>query len=386
MLAEAEVPEADDDTVTEEEEEEEPPASSEQQQRRRVVRQVRFPKLLHKENFPLRSDLDRLTSGREALQNQLNSRNLRLHVEGIRGITALRDIPKFRETWSNTSDTLHVVAEGLVQRILTPMVVGKGESHNFLRNNSDTLSHQKMLQQSVRSISELDHVTGPLDDLKSWKALDYMNFLLIEVALLCCDEDVISDLDYYGMWVYLANCVYLMHDGNPTVAKLEKLKKYMRKFTEKYVEVMGPWQCVPKFHLFQHFVELVELHGPAFLWDAFPFERLQGILKRDVTTTKHYLTQIGRNFVLRFFSDPFLKQDQFCDGVKAYLKMLNIDHFDSSLVDLPIVPLTTCIGTESIFPEEVEADCCRVALLQWTTTTAEEFRQLEKERVTRLRW
>jgi hypothetical protein len=143
---------------------------------------------------------------------------------------------------------------------------------------------------------------------------------------------------------------------------------------------------VIKFHVFQHFGELVSLHGPAFLWDAFGFERMLGILKRDVTTTRHYLTQIGRNFLLRYFADPFLKRHQLDSSVQGFLKRLNVDHLDSSLSDLSIAPLVWLEKDASTFPTGVYEAFLKTALKRWQNTTRADFHAWQKQRVTRLHW
>ncbi len=352
----------------------------------RPVKQVRFPELVHITPYPERTDLERFTDAEKALTKQLSEGKPKANEKGVRGLTALRNLPGFRETWGNTSDLLHAICEGLAQRMFLPMVTETGELHTFRDRGQIDFDHQLMLQRSVRSISELDHITGPLDKMKTWKALDYFNFLLIEVGLLCCDEEVIGDTEYYDLWVLLANTVYLMYDGNLTDEKFRDLKNYLEEFSVKYKEVMGNWQCVIKFHLFQHFPRLIELHGPAFLWDAFGFERLLGMIKRDVTTTRHYLTQIGRNFMLRFFSDPFLKRARLDPRVQDYLKRLNVDHIDSSLSDLDIVPLTNAEGEAAVLPDNVASVFLAKSLTKWPNITSQVYNSWKKDRVTRLRW
>jgi hypothetical protein len=354
--------------------------------RRRVVKQVRFLELVHETPSAERTDKERITDAKKAIAKQLKSGNVKEHEEGIRGLTALRDLPNFRETWSNLSDLLHVICEGIGQRMFLPMVNDCGEPHTFREQGQADFDHQLMLQRSVRGISELDHITGPMDKLKTWKALDYFNFLLIEVGLLCCDEDVIQDSEYYELWVLLANTVYLMYDGNLTDSKLADMKGYLESFSSKYKKVMGDWQCVIKFHLFQHFARFIELHGPAFLWDAFGFERQLGMLKRDVTTTRHYLSQIGRNFLLRYFSDPFLKLARLEPRIEGFLKKLNVDHVNSSMSDLTVVPLTTLDGEEAEVPENIAGVFLAKALRKWPNVTVDEYNSWQKERVTRLRW
>jgi hypothetical protein len=98
------------------------------------------------------------------------------------------------------------------------------------------------------------------------------------------------------------------------------------------------------------------------------------------------VTQIGRNFLLRYFSDPFLKQSRLDERVKKYLKKLNIDHSDSSLTDLPVVPLTKCEGEERFLPEKVDEIFFNQALKMWRGTTRTEYNNWRKERITKLRW
>lgn len=381
--------ESEDDDIMDSEEGSQPapnPAAGPSQGITRRTKKVKFPGLLHVERFEERTDQGRLDDAEAALELQRSTGRRKAHIHGVRGRPALRDMEHFRATWSNTSDTLHVVAEGLVPRMLEPMITGGGLAHQFQAHTGQQFGYQESIQRTVRGISELDHLTHPMGDVKRlWKALDFLNFLLIEVALLCCDEDVIQDTQYYELWVWFANCVYLMHSGKFDDVKMRELKEEMRKFTRDYIRVLGPWDCVIKFHLFQHFIKLIELHGPAFLWDAFMFERLLGIIKRDVTTTRHYVAQAGRNFVLRYFSEPFLKNAHFSEGVKNFLSTLNIASSDASLADLTIGPMTRCCGDEAVIPPNHNDRCALKVASLWRMTRAE-YDQLEKQRLSRLRW
>jgi hypothetical protein len=138
--------------------------------------------------------------------------------------------------------------------------------------------------------------------------------------------------------------------------------------------------------MFQHFPKLVELHGPAFLWDAFVFERMLGMIKRDITTTKHFLPQAGRNFLLRYFSDPFLKNSRFHPGVQKFLSAMNVGHSNASLADLNIEPISECEGNDAIVPDSKAGQLLAQKAMRTWNIDMDEYTALEKQRVKSVRW
>lgn len=92
---------------------------------------VKFPLLVHEENAPLWTDEERCVRGRDLLQRQESENNYNLRDDGLKGLPALYNLPNFRDTWSNTSDFLHVACEGLAKNMLNFMLNSVGHHHSL---------------------------------------------------------------------------------------------------------------------------------------------------------------------------------------------------------------------------------------------------------------
>lgn len=101
------------------------------------------------------------------------------------------------------------------------------------------------------------------------------------------------------MLVYLSNAVYYLHYGKQTDEIRAKGEKYVAKFARWYATVYEETDLIPKFHLFQHFVELARLHGAACFWDSFNLERFLSFIGKCVTTTVNHMEQASLNFLTR---------------------------------------------------------------------------------------
>jgi hypothetical protein len=125
----------------------------------------------------------------------------------------------------DVSDTLHLAFEGLASNMTKLMATKPGHPHSFLkkvpRYYIDITWHwDNMKADTLKRVSELEEVTGPLgmlDPSKSgkkqpgnFKALDFMNLLLLQVGLLFSEEDVMNDTKLYEIWILLADSIYLL--------------------------------------------------------------------------------------------------------------------------------------------------------------------------------
>lgn len=152
---------------------------------------------------------------------------------------------------------------------------------------------------TVHRVSELTHHHPSFGKLKNWTALDYYGFLLTDIVLLLLDSAVLENRTMYRMLVYLANAVYYLHYGKQSDAIRAKAQKYIVKFSRWYCKVYDEFGMIPKFHLFQHFGEMLRLHGAACFWDSFNLERFLHVLGKSLTTTVNHMDQASMNFLTR---------------------------------------------------------------------------------------
>lgn len=281
----------------------------------------------------------------------------RWHDRGVHGLPILKFLPNFRETWSHMSCTLHVVCEGLLKQILDFMRSTPNLPHSFVKvvdRVKIDWKYYDAIQRKVRHVKEIDHLPPTLDASMDWKGVDYLNFLLYELPVLVSDEEIMTNSVVYETLVYLANSVYLMHHGCLDDEMIVSLEENVAKFAETYVRAFGESNCTWKFHIFQHFPLLVKIHGPAFLWDTFNGERLLGMLKKDVKSTRFQIIQASMAFLLRHQCKIFEKKPEGLSGqVVKQLKKIGMFKDDAQLATIVNQPMRSkAVRWNEIDPEE----------------------------------
>jgi hypothetical protein len=184
---------------------------------------------------------------------------------------------------------------------------------------------------SVKRPSELERKMRPFSDTGHWKAEDYRQFILSMVGLVCSQQRFMKDLKIYHLLVYLSNLVYLMYDPYVTDASIAEMEQNMGLFVDLYHARIGSQGCTWKFHIFQHFIQLIKRHGSALFWDGFFRECVVGELKKFLTGTRNEDQQIVSNFLLsrhaRRYFDACLSNDRmkaFFDGERPKFRGISL--------------------------------------------------------------
>ncbi len=146
--------------------------------------------------------------------------------------------------------------------------------------------------------SERERKAREFKEYKQWKAEDFRHFILATVGLICSRRRFLPDAHLYKVLVYLANLVYLMYNPRVNNTLIEEMKKNMIRFVDEYHARIGLPGCTWKFHIFQHFIELILIHGSALFWDGFFREKIVGELKEYFTGTRNEDEQIVINYLL----------------------------------------------------------------------------------------
>lgn len=140
--------------------------------------------------------------------------------------------------------------------------------------------------------------------------MDSLVFIVAESALLTWNlADRTSDPEeeeetelVQEVIVHLANAVYLLSCSQQSEVTKADARHNVEQFAEKMMlsKSFGKSEAVHKFHMFQHFPDFVEAHGPAFLWDSFNLEKFLGLVGNGITARVEQGAQVVTNFLLRF--------------------------------------------------------------------------------------
>lgn len=184
-----------------------------------------------------------------------------------------------------------------------------------------------------------------------------MTFLLAEVPLILLDRKTMPDRGMYRVFVYLANAVYYLNYGLMTEEIIDRAEQNTKRFSNQWCKVCGKKRCIPKFHRFQHFVELVRRHGPAFLWDTFNMERGLGLKGKTVTACVNQVEQVSLNVLTKLHCPLLYDIESYKEPAQNLLKTLGFDNTKFAEMRISILDTKTSEeGVSSLAQGRVNAD------------------------------
>lgn len=307
----------------------------------------RYPVTIWENNFQIRDRKKRIETGQRVLSQQIQKGNPKLTIKGIRSTPAIYNLANFDETSSHVADTLHGICHGLFKDIITKMVTGFGETHNFARNANMDFTEVGRLQETLTRSSEVERNCYPISLYAKWNAYDEFQFILHSVALLCSDKLVFPNQKVYKVLIHLANVVYLAHYGRTTEDVIEKVEEELKIFCRKLKKTFGEEYCTHKFHVMQHIPHFMRMHGSALWTDGWNMERLNLFTRSLTNATNNELGNIVRNFLIKHHGSIFKNIGTFQNKVQKLLHKLGIDttvfgfHFQDKVKKVHPSPLIT---------------------------------------------
>jgi len=285
---------------------------------------VRFPSF---RNYKWRDSKKRMEVGRKVARRRVTKSDPDYEIKGIKGLPVVRNLPLFQETDGHVSDSLHLIAEGVLKDIMNTMMYGvQGYGHTFLANVGNGWTVFNEIIDSMTQVSEADRTCKPLDQYSEWKALDFFQFLMHFVAAVCSDDSLITNTLVYKCLIHLSNILFLSYGDNIQEDTIEKVEDEVRYFCDIFKQTFTEEYFTYKVHVLKHFPDFLRLHGCAMYTDAFNSERFIGQTKRLLTTTRMEMKQLCRNFLFKHQS-PFLEDlEGFSEGAKATMRANNFDN------------------------------------------------------------
>ncbi len=166
--------------------------------------------------------------------------------------------------------------------------------------------------------SEHERPMRAYEEYENWKAEDFRQFLLLGVGSICSQRRFLPDSNLYNVLWSLSNTVSAMMNPRQTSAQIDKARSHLVQFVDFYTKRLGMGWCTWKFHIFQHFIQLLLKHGSALFWDGFFREDIVGILKLGLTTKRNHDEQAVTNFLLSHHTHPYREKCEKSDRMKAF--------------------------------------------------------------------
>jgi hypothetical protein len=112
------------------------------------------------------------------------------------------------------------------------------------------------------------------------------------------------------------------------------MESNMAKFVDLYHARIGTAGCTWKFHIFQHFIDLIKIHGSALYWDGFFRECILGELKKFLTGTRGEDEQIVANFLLNRHAKKYFEACEANQRMKDFYESERVNFAGKSMTEI----------------------------------------------------
>lgn len=267
------------------------------------------------EPFDLRTDEETTQHAREAFESETT-------VCGVKGPTILSSIVH-QYVRANAVDVMHCVFEGVVKMLLYFWFLGgfldhPSSLHDFIDVVDErlvSLTPPSFVQRLCRSIKK---------HLKYWKAHELKAWFFY--YSLPCLQDIMTE-PYFNHYLLLVLGVSLLCQSSISPEDVNIAERALNEFVSRFEHLYGKKHMVNNVHQLLHLAECVRQFGPLWTTSCFPFEDLNGKLKRLVHGSNSAHLQIFTS-VSKFLTLATLKSEKLVPGRPAhsFCENLNYSH------------------------------------------------------------
>ncbi|KAE8747531.1 hypothetical protein FOCC_FOCC005692 [Frankliniella occidentalis] len=244
---------------------------------------IRNPKRIYpypNRALQLRTDAEQLVFARNAFQ-------VRRPVMGVKGPSALAPIVQ-RPVETTAIDVMHQTFLGL-----TKFLVKVWFDPEWTDNPASIYALARVVDDRLRAACPPGfverHVRSISDHYKYWKAQELKLWLLVYSLPFTQDLHHPRFSNHHKLLVFGIS-ILSMDSVSPQMVEIasEAFHEYVRQFSDLY----GRDWMSPNLHLLLHLPKNVEKFGPLWTTTCFPYESLNGVLKKFVTGTRYADLQV----------------------------------------------------------------------------------------------
>ena len=205
------------------------------------------------------------------------------HIFGVKGRSALNDLPFFDGIWGLPQDDLHFNCIGCMKQLWNEW----SKPYGKLSNKQKKIVDGYMM--SIRPIKEMQRVQRTMSDKSKWKALEWKWFLFYYGLIVL--EDILDDklLESFALYVKSS---YLLCSTHIEKSELEECDVDILRFVCDCERFYGLQFMTSNIHSARHLVECVKKNGPLPFYSTFPFESKYSDFKNSVNGTAGVVDQI----------------------------------------------------------------------------------------------
>lgn len=231
-------------------------------------------------NLKLRSTEETVNYGKEALQTKKA-------VKGVKGPTLLSKIC-YDFINSTAIDSMHCVDLGVCKKLFTVLFDKQYATHPAsLYRYVDTINSRIS---SIRPPCNVIRQPRSISDMKYWKAHEFRAFLLYYSLPLLHD---LMDKNYFIHLKFLVLAMTLLHQESISDYMITLASRLISEFVGRYEDLYGLSHMSCNLHHLLHLPDAVRNLGPLWVTSCYPFEGLNGLLKKLIHGTRYVQLQVS---------------------------------------------------------------------------------------------
>lgn len=242
----------------------------------------------------------------ETLHQMKEAESIRKPVCGVKGISVLVTIPLFDIISSLPVDVMHNVFLG----------VGKGFGDLFFdskNNHKDYYIGRKINEVNERllkfnSYTEISRHPRQITQRHQWKANEWLNWMLYYAfpSLL----NILPIVYLKHLHLLVSSITQLLQD-DINEEKLKRCEINLKSFVDEYEMLYGKKKMVYNIHLLLHLVDSARKYGPLWAYSLFPYENMNGFLKKCIKGPNEPLLQVNNKYIIMNKVHQGLNDDRF---------------------------------------------------------------------------
>lgn len=237
-------------------------------------------------------------------------------VEGIKGISCLLAIPNFDVILYCPVDYMHAILLGVCKQLCNIWFEKFGHE-SYIKKHIDEIDQ---ILTSISPFRELSRYPRKLTDRKTWKANEWLNWLLL-YSSVCLKKHLPNE--YYIHHQLLVTNVTALLSRSLTDDIIQHCEFQLNLFVEQFQILYGIDEMKYNVHLLIHLCECVRNYGPLWTFSLFNFEDMNGVLKKYVKGPKQPIIQIATRCVLTQIKENVDLSTINQENVRTFIEELN---------------------------------------------------------------
>ncbi|XP_055586117.1 uncharacterized protein LOC129738837 [Uranotaenia lowii] len=254
-------------------------------------RQIRYP---YRRNVTLRNETDVLKA--MAISDAKGQA-----VNGVKGISPLILFEKFDVVRNCPIDFMHCILLGICKQ-LSKQWFENPKCKAYIKARIPEIDNMLI---NIKHFHEASRRARRISDRHNWKANEWLQWLL-HYSKICLPQCLPGA--FYEHFQLLAVSVAELLQDEIIESTFLRCQQRLEMFVEQFEQLYGSREMTYNVHLLTHLVQSARDYGPLWAFSLFPFENINGVLKKFVKGPNEPLIQITNRCIMAHLQNTSFAQ------------------------------------------------------------------------------